>query len=102
LGSIGDDQLEKLLLEVDMILIHQPPTTGALTKIPEMLIAGIPVLANFSSARNYYNTNGLFIYDNDITFYEILNSYKVSIPDLPEKPIIEKQLFINKVTLLNA
>jgi hypothetical protein len=102
LGTISNEQLEMLLSEVDLILIHQPATTGALTKIPEMLIAGIPVLANFSGARNYYNIDGLILYENDTAFYGILKNFKKLIPALPEKPINEYRFFIDEVNLLNA
>ena len=39
-GTVSNSELEKILCETDAVLIYQPPTTGALTRIPEMLLAG--------------------------------------------------------------
>jgi glycosyltransferase involved in cell wall biosynthesis len=61
-GSVTTDHLFKLYESVDAAIIHQIPTTGALTKIPELLIAGVPVIANTNSARNYFNVMGMHIY----------------------------------------
>lgn len=42
LGSVSNDCLEALLLDVSAILINQPQTSGFLTKIVEMNLCGIP------------------------------------------------------------
>lgn len=42
LGSVSDDCLKALLLDVSAILINQPQTSGFLTKIVEMNLCGIP------------------------------------------------------------
>ena len=62
LGTLSSEELEKLLTDVDGVIIYQPPTTGALTRIPEMLLAGIPVFANFDATRNYFGVNGIISY----------------------------------------
>lgn len=77
LGTLSNEELEKLLIDVDGLIIYQPPTTGALTRIPEMLVAGIPVYANFDASRNYFGVNGIVHYDS---FDELLYSLKAPSP----------------------
>lgn len=60
LGSISNDQLDKLLVEVKTCLVYQENGSGALTKITEMLLAGVPVVANSHALRNYYNLPGVY------------------------------------------
>ncbi|MCQ2344353.1 MAG: hypothetical protein MJ002_05460 [Paludibacteraceae bacterium] len=62
-GSLNQEDMCKLLIETDGLIINQPPTSGALTRIAEMRIAGVPVYVNFAAARDYYNLEGLFVYD---------------------------------------
>ncbi|MBN1224346.1 MAG: hypothetical protein JXB23_13955 [Candidatus Aminicenantes bacterium] len=59
LGPLSDSRLDAVLSNVKACLCFQRTGAGVLTKICEMLIAGIPVLANFQSARSYYHTDGL-------------------------------------------
>lgn len=60
LGTIDNDALDGLLVRIKANVCYQEQASGALTKIPEMLIAGVPVIANTRAARSYYNTEGLF------------------------------------------
>jgi len=66
LGPVSNEKLDALLSTVKACLCYQRSGAGVLTKICEMLIAGIPVLANFQSARSYYHTDGLIEF-NDLT-----------------------------------
>lgn len=63
-GTLANDELENLLVSVDGIIIYQPPTTGALTRIAEMQVAGIPVFANFDACRDYHNIDGVYRYES--------------------------------------
>lgn len=86
LGTLSDDQLFSLLAGIDAVLIHQVATSGALTRIPEMLIAGIPVILNSESARSFYNVNGVHIYENDDELTSLIIKNEYGIPDLPPVP----------------
>jgi hypothetical protein len=59
MGALEESKLEALLYTIKACLCYQDSGAGALTKISEMLIAGIPVLANSHAARSYYNMKGL-------------------------------------------
>ena len=97
-GSLSNDQLYDMLSEVDAVLIHQVASSGALTKIPEMLIAGIPILINCESARSYYNIDGLNIYENDAELNEYLLNEKVfRVPPLPQIPYSYFKSFLNRI-----
>lgn len=64
LGTLSTESLELLLENVDALLIYQPPTTGSLTRIPEMLIAGIPIFVNFDAARDYHHVEDVVEYSS--------------------------------------
>lgn len=59
LGSLPNDVLDKKLGTVKACLCYQELGGGALTRICEMLVAGVPVLANSRAARSYYNMDGV-------------------------------------------
>jgi len=73
-GTLSNEELESLLIETDGIVIYQPPTTGALTRIPEMLLADIPVFANFNATRNYFGITGIKMYNTFDELFEMLKS----------------------------
>lgn len=71
-GGIDNDRLHALMRSTRAAIIHQVPSTGALTRIPELLLAGIPVLANVDAARSYFNQPGVHVYENDLQLLALL------------------------------
>ena len=71
-GTMSNENLSDLLVRVDGIIINQPTTSGALTRIVENRIAGIPVYANFGAARDFYNLPDVHVYENFDDLDEIL------------------------------
>jgi len=59
LGTLSNDELDNRLSRVRACLFFQENGSGALTRICETLIANVPVLANSSAARSYYNMKGV-------------------------------------------
>jgi hypothetical protein len=59
LGTLTNPELEEVLSQAKACLCYQEVGAGALTRICEMLIAGLPVLANGQAARSYYGRKGL-------------------------------------------
>ncbi len=59
-GQLSDNELDEILAETKGCIIYQENGSGALTKIPELLIAGIPVIINSHAARSHYNLPGVF------------------------------------------
>ncbi len=58
-GTLSHEDLDQLLRTVKACLCYQKWGSGALTRICEMLTAGIPVIASSHAARSYYNLPGL-------------------------------------------
>ena len=59
LGPLTNEELDQILSSVRACLCYQEGGGGALTRICEMLIGGVPVLANSHAARSYHNVDGL-------------------------------------------
>jgi glycosyltransferase involved in cell wall biosynthesis len=59
LGTLTDEELDECLSHAKACLCFQESGAGALTRICEMAIAGVPVLANPHAARSYYNMPGV-------------------------------------------
>ncbi len=60
LGSVDQNQLEDLLINCKAVVINTQWSSGALTKIPELMVCGIPILANEPAARTFYNAPSIF------------------------------------------
>lgn len=73
LGALCDSQIKNELISCDAILIHQIPTTGALTRITEALEAGIPIIANFDAARSFHHNKNLHEYKSIQELINIIN-----------------------------
>ena len=58
-GELANDEMDRLVTRVRAVLCYQETGAGSLTRICEMLIAGVPVLANSHAARSYYNMIGV-------------------------------------------
>lgn len=62
IGGVLDEQLLDLQVHCKALIVNQPATTGALTRIEEFLKASIPIYANENSIRSYQNRNGIMIF----------------------------------------
>lgn len=67
-GTMDVCDLDALQILIDGIIINQPTTSGALTRIVENRLAGIPIYANFGAARDFYNLPDVHVYE---TFEEL-------------------------------
>lgn len=75
-GTVDAEVLNELLVNIDGIIINQPTTSGALTRIVENRIAGIPIYANFGAARDFYNLSDVHIYNDIDELTKLINSQK--------------------------
>lgn len=87
LGSIDNTRLNELLSKCKCVLIHQEYGTGSLTKIPELLLSGVPIVASRVASRNYSLHDGIVIYNEIADLCDILDS-KLS---QPRKPLRKRQ-----------
>lgn len=95
-GSVNNDTLADLIIKADCVVIQQPPTSGALTRIPELLIADVPIIANTHAARSYNNTPGLKIYASYDELIQILLRGDYIDPPLMNRPG-EEDIFCNYI-----
>jgi glycosyltransferase involved in cell wall biosynthesis len=73
-GSVSDDSLDALLRRARGLIVHQDRGTGALTRIPEALVAGLPVLASRIAARGTESMEGVSRYETASDLLALLNS----------------------------
>ena len=85
LGELSQEQLTQEMMDCTAILINQPPTTGALTRIVEAEIAGIPVIANTDSMRDYFNIQGIYEYRTLDELSSVLHQ-DLAVPEVPNRP----------------
>ena len=52
-GSVSDDEMFDLMAATTAAILYQHHGTGALTRVVDFLLAGVPVLANPAAARSY-------------------------------------------------
>lgn len=95
-GTVSNEKLAKLMTECTFAWIHQNISTGSLTKIPELMIAGVPVLLNADAARNFHNVKGVKVYEQAEDCIEAMKS-ELPIPEAPERPLVHEQIFIQEI-----
>lgn len=75
-GTVSPNKLYDLQSQATAQIVHQTYGLGALTRIPEALVAGLPVIANAHAARSAYDLDGVHVYQNTS-----------ELSDLIEKPL---------------
>lgn len=95
-GSVDNDTLAGLIADSDCAVVHQQPSGGALTRIPELLIAGLPVLANTHAARSCDLSTGVIIYDSYDELRTMLSAGNFKQPPVLNRPP-EEQAFSNYI-----
>jgi len=97
IGSVSNERLEDLLFHCKALIVNQRPSSGALTKLQEMRIAGIPVIANHSSLRSYHNISGIHPFKNFAELEQILVNDDLDKPELPTRDFKAETKFIKLV-----
>lgn len=98
-GTVSNEKLSELMSTCSFCWIHQNISTGSLTKIPELMIAGVPVLLNSDAARNFHNLPGIRVYEHDEDCADLLLS-ELPIPEMPERPIVHEKILIADIKRL--
>jgi hypothetical protein len=62
-GDLSEVELLNLLTTVKGCIVYQDSGSGALTKIPELLAAGVPVIINTHAARSHHDLPGIFEFE---------------------------------------
>jgi hypothetical protein len=86
LGDSNAETFTNLVRNCKAMLIEQGFSSGALTKIPEMLTAGVPIICDHGSSRSFRTLNGLHIFDNDKILFDFISEASFDVPEIPVKP----------------
>ncbi len=94
LGTVPGRQLEELMAAARGVLVHQDYGAGALTRIPEALIARVPVIANRIAARSTRGCDGISIYDSQEELLNLLRAGAAAVDRPPPPPAEEMHRFV--------
>jgi hypothetical protein len=99
--GITDDDLAKLLMTAPAVCIHQDSGAGALTRIRNLLIAGVPVVCNEIAARDYFGDEGVFVYshlDQIVLMIDVASACRIGIPVQGAERTLQSLLSGGKLT----
>jgi hypothetical protein len=91
-GRLADEAFEDLLCRCAGAVVHQEGASGALTRVLELVTAGLPVLANRVGRREWESLPGAWGYDDWAALRELLLR-PLPTPDAPEERAGEVQRF---------
>lgn len=102
-GAVSSEELDEILLGIGACIAYQEDGSGALTKICEFLLAGIPVLANSHAARSYYNLPGVVEFTETADLARASRLIATVPPDFPLIPPPDSDRFLTAViAVINA
>lgn len=96
-GTFSKEELERQLVETDALVINQSATSGALTRIIEHLIAGIPVVASFGAARDYFHSKDVHVFYSMDELMALLKGFQSQETEMPQRNQDAEQLFVTEL-----
>lgn len=97
-GGVDDSVLEEHLLRARGVILHQQAAIGALIRVSEMLLAGIPVLASAIAARSTSHYGGISIYESFSELASLLGGESWAAPPIPSPPAKFEREFVETVS----
>jgi len=101
LGSVSTEVLQGLLGDCGALLVDTEGGAGAVTRIPEALLAGVPVIANTNAGRDQFGTSGVHVYDGPTEFQALVRR-PLPVPPAPPRPAAEQERFQQTLRRLAA
>ncbi len=95
-GTVTQGQLRELMIRTSAAILHQRPSVGALTRIPELLMAGVPVIANVDASRSTWDMKGIEHYES-IEDLEPTLDRELPLPPMPDRPALAEARFCRAV-----
>lgn len=95
-GSVTQERLRELLTAASAAILHQVPGVGALTRIPEFLVAGVPIIANVDASRGAWTLEGIARYES-LEELEPLLSKALPCPPKPARPAVAERRFLERM-----
>ncbi len=87
LGGVSDEVLDDYLVRASLCVCCQAATTGALTRIPELACAGVPIVATYTAARSYQHLAGLRVAETTGEVFELVRTWCAPRFAAPDPPI---------------
>jgi glycosyltransferase involved in cell wall biosynthesis len=100
-GWLDAAAFRQCLVDARALVVHQDAGGGALTRIPEALLCGLPVIANRVAARSARHYDGVHCVDSADGLRELLGG-DVPTPRCPARPTRAEQAFVACVRELAA
>jgi hypothetical protein len=98
-GTVTSAALSDLMRNCCAALVYQRQGCGALTKVPEFLIAGIPVIGNANALRSAHHLDGVYEFSR-VEELESLVQADLPAPATPPRPAAEEARFIHTLRSL--
>ena len=96
-GGIDDVALEAHLARARAVVLYQRAAVGALIRVSEMLLAGIPVAASAIAARSTGHYQGVTIFESFPELASLLARDGWDSPPIPEAPARLERGFVETV-----
>jgi hypothetical protein len=100
-GTVTQERLGELLETTTAAIVHQRPSVGALTRIPELLVAGVPVIANVDASRSTWSFPGVSHYESLEELEEIVKGPLPASPPF-QRPVQAEDRFCRAMMGLAA
>jgi|GEM_PF-4778637 len=97
-GTCSDEEFQAVKQGCVAICLHQREGIGALTRIPDMILSGLAVIANGPAARSFIDLPGVHVYDTPGKFRELLQA-ALPMPPLPQRPVELEDAFFAALRL---
>jgi len=98
-GTCSDEEFAAVKQRCCAICLHQRDGIGALTRIPDMILSGLPVIANAPAARSFLDMAGVHVYDTPSRFRELALQAALPTPPLPQRPVELEDAFFASLRL---
>jgi hypothetical protein len=85
-GTCPDDLFAEVKARCAAVCIHQRAGLGALTRVPDMLMAGLAVVANGAAARSFIGMAGVHVYDTPREMGALMAG-EIPTPPPPPRPL---------------
>ena len=99
-GVLNPEQFMAIASKCTACIAFQKRGTGSLTRVLEMVLAGIPVLGNDIALRGWHHLDGVYQFSDWEELTALLNS-SLKNPSLPARPELQETRFINIVRQLS-
>ena len=85
-GRVTDETLRRLFIDAQALWVHQPPTTGALTRVMEAILCGLPVIINAGCLTETNPSTVLRYSEKESGLSLLRRAATIPMPPTPEKP----------------